>query len=191
MNRNRARIVVSVATTVLLLDLQVEPRNVPVLVASAVALLYGLWLLLGGRRTAGRTWGVLAAAAIGGVLGFVAMLDLFWSASNVEWQGVVAGYLLMAGRIWPYAIASGLLFGVLWPEWWWRWGLILSWGFIVTGVTGLAAAASPTSSMPDLFFARAPLLLVPLPCLAAAAGAFLRGARPDRGLAQVIRDSGI
>jgi hypothetical protein len=174
-----------------LVTLQIEPRNIPLLLASAAALLYGLWLLLGGRATAGRTWGVLLAAAIGGILGFVAMLDLVWSATNNDWNGAVAGYLFMAGRVWPYAVTAGLLFALVWPEWWWRWGLILSWGFIVTGVTAFHAAGSSSPSMPALFFSRAPLLLVPLPCLAAAAGAFLRGAIPMRAWARSIRDSGL
>lgn len=188
---NRARIVVAVASAMLFFALQVEPRNVPLLLASAAALLYGLWLLLGARATAGRTWGVLVAAAIGGVLGFVAMIDLVWSATNDDWHGALAAYLFMAGRVWPYAVAAGLLFGFAWPEWWWRWGLILSWGFIATGVTAFHSAAFTSSSMPELFFSRAPLLLVPLPLGAAAAGAFLRGALPVAAWARAIRDSGL
>lgn len=177
-NRKRAGVVVAIAAATAGLALSSEPRNVPVLLASAVALLYGLWLLLGFRATAGRMWGVLVAGGIGGVLGFVAMLDLVWSATNDDWHGVVVGYLSMAGRVWPYTAASGFLFGLLWPEWWWRWGLILSWGFIVTGVTAFHSDVFHSPSMPELFFSRAPLLLVPLPGLAAAAGTFLRRALP-------------
>jgi len=191
LNRNRARIVVFVAFAALVGAFQSQPRNIPILLASAVGLLYGLWLLLGGGDTAGRMWGVLVAGLIGGVLGFVALIDLIWSATNADWDGVVAGYVLMAGRVWPFAVASGLLFALVWPEWWWRWGLILSWAFIVTGVTAFHASVFSSPSMPELFLSRAPLLLVPLPVFAAAVGAFVRGALPLKALARATRDSDV
>lgn len=62
--------------------------------------------------------------------------------------------LVMSGQ---YAAAAGLLFGLMWPEWWWRWGLILSWGFVVAS---FAAEGLLSRAMP--------LLLVTIPCFAAA-----------------------
>ncbi len=140
-----------------------EPRNIPVLVASAVAFLYGLGLLLGGRATAGRMWGVLVAGGIGGVLGFLPLLDLIRSRGRSD---ILAEYLSIAGNVGLYAAASGLLLALMWPEWWWRWGLILSWGFVVASLL----AEGP--------FRAVPLLLVPIPCLAAAAGAMIRRVVP-------------
>jgi hypothetical protein len=153
-----------VASALALWALQSQPRNVPLLIASALASLYALWLLLGGRTTSGRTWGVLVAGLIGGVLGLLTILDL--ARSDVP-AGVVAAYLFMAGEVGLYAAASGLLFGLIWPAWWWRWGLILSWGFVVASVT----------ASPGVFFSRAPLALVVLPFIGAAAGAFLHRLR--------------
>jgi hypothetical protein len=162
--RKWAGLVVAIAASTAGLALSSEPRNVPILLASAVALLYGVWLLLGGRATAGRTMGVLVAGLIGGVLGFLPLIDLVGSRARSD---IVAEYLSVAGRVGPYAAASGLLFGLVWPAWWWRWGLILSWGFVVA------------SFVAEGFLARAvPLLLVPVPCLAAAAGALIRRVVP-------------
>lgn len=187
-DRSRARVVVLVSFAALMAAFQIQPRSVPILLVSGVGLVYGLWLLVGRGREAGRMWGVLAAGLIGGVLGFVALIDLTWSASNERWDGLAVGYLSMAARIWPFAVASGLLFALAWPEWWWRWGLILSWGFILAGVTAFHASLV-SSSMPELFVSRAPLLLVPIPFLAAAVGAFVRGAFPLKPPA--LRDSGV
>jgi hypothetical protein len=136
------------------------------LITSALASLCALWLLLGGRTTARRTWGVLAAGLIGGVLGLVTILYLF--RSDVP-HGAVAAFLYIAGEVGIYAAASGLLFGFIWPKWWWRWGLILSWGFVVASFT----------APPGVFLWLAPLALAVLPFIGAAGGALVHRIAPS------------
>src|SRR5437016_2024813 len=123
--RRLSSIVVFVGSTLMLAALQTEPRSVPLLLVSAAALLAGLWLLLGGRAVAGRTWGVLAAGLIGGALGLFAVSDL--TSGNFP-RDVVAGLVSLVGFVGLYAAAAGFLLALVWPEYWWRWGLILSWG---------------------------------------------------------------
>jgi len=124
-----------------------------------------LWLLLGGREAALRTWGVLAAGLIGGVLGLLALSAVTRSGFP---PNPLEGFLSLAVVVGPYAAAAGFLAALVWPEWWWRWGLILSWGFVV------ASTAPPQMAAGRL----APLLLISLPCLGAGAGALLRARVP-------------
>ena len=158
--RPLASLVVLVGSTLLLGALQTEPRSVPLLLVVAATMLGGLWLLMAGRAAAGRTWGVLGAGLIGGALGLFALSDV---TSTSFPHDVVAGFASLAAFVGPYAAAAGFLLALIWPEYWWRWGLILSWGFVVVGLVSTDA------------FVWLPLLpLMALPFLGARAGALLR-----------------
>ena len=161
MSASWARIIVFVSTSALLAALQVQPRSVPVLVLSAVGLLIGLWSYTRGQPGAVRLWMTLIVGCIGGLVGFVTWLDVMNASTTTQ----DAGQMIAAGatRGGASAAVTGLVLGLAWPSWWWRWGLMLSWGFVVT-------ALADTETLHRI----ALLPFIPLPFVAAKAGAVVR-----------------
>ena len=161
MTANWARTIVFVSTSAVIAALQVQPRNVPVLVRSALGLLIGLWSHTRGQPGAVRLWMTLIVGCIGGLVGFVTWLDVFAAGTTTQ----DAGEMIAAGatRGGASGVVTALVVGLVWPSWWWRWGLMLSWGFV-------AVALADTETRHRI----ALLPFIPLPFVAAKAGAVAR-----------------
>jgi hypothetical protein len=83
-------------------------------------------MAIAGRSQDGRSHvGLLVAGLLGGVFGLFALTFVIASRPG---RSPLAAFVALAGYVGPYAAASGFLFALVWPEWWWRWGLILSRG---------------------------------------------------------------
>jgi hypothetical protein len=86
-------------------------------------------------------WAVLVAIAIGGVSGFFAYLDHTTDPDPAAGAGTALAYAVLGSGALSFAAIIALT--IARPEWWWRWGLMLSWGYLLMAVSGIATYSDP------------------------------------------------
>jgi hypothetical protein len=145
----RVIILLAVAFMLGLLRDHVTAADIPLLILGAAFMLIGLRMSRD-RAVADRMFTVLIAALAGGAIGFYAVLIL--AADDVQPSDVILTAVALPAVL-------GAAFSVLAPDWSWRWGFIVSWGFVAFGVAMVPLHAQA-------------LLAIPLGVAAACAGAF-------------------
>jgi hypothetical protein len=122
------------------------------------------------------------------VLGVVAVVVVA-ALSALEMRNDVSLEQRNLAGAWQYALIAvplGGFFGFRWPSWSWRWGLLIAWPLILTALATVALplVCQPGSpcleDAPDQRTALVFAALIPIPCAAAAAGAFVRSLRDRR-----------
>jgi hypothetical protein len=156
-------ILAAVALALGLVRDHVTAGEIPLLILAAALMLVGLRMSRS-RAVADRMFTVLIAALAGGAVGFYAVVVL--AADDVQPGDVILTAVALPALL-------GAMFSALAPGWSWRWGLIVSWGFMAFGIAMLPLNARA-------------LLAIPLGVGAACAGAFAGRLLRSTNLARLV-----